>query len=338
MATAWYCILLLLLAGYAVLDGFDLGAGVLHLWVARTNQERRTVLNAIGPVWDGNEVWLLAFGGALLLSFPRVYAASFSGFYLALIIVLWLLMGRGISLEFRGRINDPLWRGFWDAIFWVSSTLLAILYGVAVGNVIRGVPLNPQGYYQGLFEWMLNPYALLMGLFSLVLLTVHGAHYLALKSEGAVYMRARLAASRLWIPLVILAVGTTGATFAIRPSMSTNFQTFVPWLLVPLIGLVLLLVLPLFQRRGNDLYAFLSTAGLILALFCSTAIGLYPTVLPSHPHPERSFTVANAAASAGSLFPALIWMSFGLVLVIGYTAVVYTIFKGKVVVEEGSHY
>lgn len=338
MATAWYCILVFLLGGYVVLDGFDLGVAALYLWAGRGDEERRTILNAIGPVWDGNEVWLIAFGASLFLGFPRVYAAGFSGFYLALIIALWLLMGRGVSLEMRGRVVNPLWSQAFDVVFSLSSVVLAIVYGVAVGNVINGVPLNPQGYYLGLLAWMLNPYALLVGLFSLVLLTVHGAHYLAWKTEGAVQSRARLAAARLWWPLAALIIAATLATFSARPSMGDNFRSFLPYVVVPLAVIPLIAAMWVFRTRGQDFRAFLTSAGLIAALGAATTIGMYPYLLPSRPHPERSFTVSNAAASAGSLFPALIWMGIGLVLVIAYTIIVYRIFKGKVVLDEASHY
>jgi len=338
MSTFWFLILGFLLGGYAVLDGFDLGVGILHLWVARTNEERRIVLNAIGPVWDGNEVWLITGAASLFLAFPAVYAAGFSGFYLPLIMVLWMLMGRGLSLEFRGRLDDPLWRLALDVIFSVSSFLLVLVFGVALGNVVNGVPVNPQGYYQGLFAWILNPYALLVGLLGLVLLTLHGANYLSMKTDGLVQARAQRAASVLWLPLVVLVVITTVATFLARSEMGINYHNFPLWVLVPLATAVLLVALRVFRQRGQDTHAFLNSAGLILALFASTAIGLYPYLLPSRPHPERSFTVNNAAASSGSLFPATIWVSFALVLILGYTVFVYRTFKGKVVLEEGGHY
>ena len=235
MSTVWYCILTLGLSIYAILDGFDLGVGVLHLWIARNDTERRTTLSAIGPVWDGNEVWLIAGGGLLVLSFPRVYAAGFSGFYLPLIMVLWLLMGRGLSLEWRANIDNPMWRDAADVIFSVCSILLAIVFGVAVGNVINGVPVNPQGYYQGLFGWILNPYALLMGVFSLLVLTIHGANWLALKTEGPVQERARLVAARLWPVLIVLTFLATIATFLARKEMGINYHDYSIYLVVPLI-------------------------------------------------------------------------------------------------------
>jgi len=338
MSTIWFCILTLGLSVYAILDGFDLGVGVLHLWIGRTDVERRTALSAIGPVWDGNEVWLIAGGGLLVLSFPRVYAAGFSGFYLPLIMVLWLLMGRGLSLEWRANINDPMWRGAADVIFSVCSILLAMVFGVAVGNVINGVPINPQGYYQGLFGWMLNPYALLMGVYSLVVLTMHGANWLALKTEGPVQERARLAASRLWPVLILLTVLATIGTFLTRGDMGVNYHDYPIYLLVPLLTAATLAACWWFRQRNDDLRAFLNSAGLILSLGVSTAIGLYPYLLPSRPHPERSFTVTNAASSSQSLLVGLIWLSFGLVIAAVHISFVYYLFRGKVVLEESGHY
>ena len=338
MATAWYLILAFLLGGYVVLDGFDLGVGVLYLWAGHSDDERRKMLAAIGPVWDGNEVWLIGFAALLFLAFPKVYAAGFSGFYLPLIIVLWLLMGRGLSIDLRNRLDNPLWRTALDVVFAASSTLLAIVYGIALGNIIHGVPLNPRGYYLGLFSWMLNPYALLVGLLSLVLLTVHGALYLIWRTDGQLQTRLKLIASRLlWILGALLVIATV-ATFVARPQMADNFGAFVPYVLVPISAAPLLLGAYIFTRRGRDLNAFGCSVLVISALGLATVIGLYPNLLPSRPHPGRSFTIHNAASSMGALFPALIWASAGLVLVVAYTVMVYTIFKGKASVEEGEHY
>ncbi len=338
MATIWFVILAGLLIGYAVLDGFDLGVGALHLWLARTDEERRTLLNAIGPVWDANEVWLLGVGVGLLLAFPRAFAVGFSGFYLPLMMVLWLLMGRGIAIEFRHHIVDPLWRGAWDVVFSLSSLLLAVLYGVAAGNVVTGVPLTEQGYFQGLFEWMLNPYALLMGVFSVVLLLAHGAYYLGVKTTGALQNRARTFAARLWPVLAGLAVAVTLATFAVQPQMLRNFGAAPVLLLVPVLGAALLALIWWFHRRRADRQAFLSSCGLIGALLASTAIGLYPYVLLSAPHPERSLTVANAAAAPGALVAAVTWLIPGAILVLVYQVFVYRTFGGKVVLGPGAHY
>lgn len=231
-----------------------------------------------------------------------------------------------------------MWRDAADVIFSVCSILLAIVFGVAVGNVINGVPVNPQGYYQGLFGWILNPYALLMGVFSLLVLTIHGANWLALKTEGPVQERARLVAARLWPVLIVLTILATIATFLARKEMGINYHDYPIYLVVPLITVAFLAGLWYYRQRNDDLRAFASSAGLILALGVSTAIGLYPYLLPSRPHPERSFTVTNSASSSQSLLVGLIWLSIGLVIAAAHISFVYYLFRGKVVLEEGGHY
>src|SRR5215469_2371443 len=215
MPTLWFILVAWMLIMYILLDGFDLGAGIIHLLVAHSNRERRLVLLAIGPVWDGNEVWLIAAGGTLFFSFPLLYASSFSGFYLPLIIVLWLLMGRGVAIELRSRIADPVWISFWDGIFFLSSSLLAIFFGVALGNVIRGVPLNSQGYFfeplwtdfnpfsanTGILDW----YTILTGLLAFAVLLTHGANYIAVKTEGVLNERARRISLVGWLTTILLA-------------------------------------------------------------------------------------------------------------------------------------
>ncbi len=338
METFWFVVLAVLLIAYAILDGFDLGVGALHLAVARTAAERRTALNAIGPVWDANEVWLLGLGVGALLAFPRAFAVGFSGFYLPLMIVLWLLMGRGIALEFRHHIADPLWQDAWDVVFSVSSLLLALLYGVAVGNVVTGVPIDARGYFQGLFGWMLNPYALIMGLFSVALLTQHGAYYLCLKTEGPLNERASRAAGRLWGIVAVLALVLTIATFALRPELLANYGSHPIWLLAPLAAAWSLLVMrgAHLQRRHGA--AFLGSSGLIAALLAATAIGAYPYLLRSQPFPERSLTITNAAAAPSGLVSATLWLLPGVVLIVIYQVVVYRVFAGKVRVDAGAHY
>src|SRR5579862_3634860 len=210
MPTIWFCLVAVLLAGYVILDGFDLGAGIVHLFAAKTAAERRAVLASIGPVWDGNEVWLLAAGGTLYFAFPGLYASSFSGFYLALMVVLWLLILRGISIEFRSHVNSELWHSLWDAVFAGASALLAVFYGAALGNVIRGVPLDSDGNFflalwtnlqpgpnAGIIDW----YTLLVGITAFAALTLHGALWVALKTEGDLQARSHRIARRLWMPL-----------------------------------------------------------------------------------------------------------------------------------------
>jgi len=338
MGTFWFIILAVLLVGYAVLDGFDIGVGALHLTVARNDAERRTVLNAIGPVWDANEVWLLGVGVGALLAFPRAFAVGFSGFYLPLMIVLWLLMGRGIALEFRHHIVDPLWQGAWDVVFSVSSLLLAVLYGVAIGNIVTGVPIDEHGWFQGLFASLLNPYALVMGIFSLALLMLHGAYYLCVKTDGALHERAHLAAGRLWGIVAMLVVVLTVATFVLRPGLLGNYWAYPVWLLVPLAAGWCVVAMWRAHGRRRHGAAFLASSGLIAALLVATAVGAYPYLLRSRPFPERSLTVANAAASPAGLTAAAFWLIPGVVLILAYQVVAYRAFAGKVRLDGGAHY
>src|SRR3989441_10303933 len=219
MQTLWFILVAFMLTMYVVLDGFDLGAGVIQLFMAKNDVERRMILQAIGPVWDGNEVWLIAAAGTLFFTFPVLYASSFSGFYLPLIMVLWFLMLRGVAIELRSHLQNPVWVSFWDGIFFLGSTLLAIFYGAALGNVIRGVPLasngtffealwtdfNPYSSNPGILDW----YTILIGLLALAVLTTHGANYIAVKTEGVLNARARRIARRAWVATLVLALLVT---------------------------------------------------------------------------------------------------------------------------------
>jgi cytochrome d ubiquinol oxidase subunit II len=235
--TLWFAIVAGMLAVYAVLDGFDFGVGIVHRFVARTDEERRTVLAAIGPIWDGNEVWLIAAGGVMLLAFPRVYSAAFSGFYLALMIVLWLLILRGVAIESRSQQANPLWREFWDTTFALSSAFLAIVLGTSLGNVVRGVPIDATGWFAmplftnfrlgpqpGIFDW----YTTLVGLFTFCVLSAHGAIYLAWKTNGLVQSRSRNWGRIAWLLAVPLWALATGATAWIQPVIYTNLLSR-PW-------------------------------------------------------------------------------------------------------------
>src|SRR5262245_47474492 len=251
MQTLWFILVASMLTTYVLLDGFDLGAGVIHLFVAKTDAERRAILRAIGPVWDGNEVWLIAAGSTLFFAFPLLYAVSFTGFYLPLIIVLWLLMLRGISIELRGNIHNPVWVSFWDGVFFLGSALLAIFYGAALGNVVRGVPLDSQhNFFEALWTdfnalsaspGILDWYIILIGLLALVALTAHGANYIAVKTLGELQARARRIARYAWMGTIALTVLGTVATFIVQPVARASFTTR-PWgYLFPLIALAGLL-------------------------------------------------------------------------------------------------
>src|SRR5665213_1048547 len=260
MGFIWFWLVAVMIVGYVVLDGFDLGVGVLHLFLVRTEAERRATLGSIGPVWDGNEVWLLAGGGTLFFSFPLLYASAFSGFYLPLIIVLWLLMGRGIAIELRSHLNNPIWASFWDGVFFLASTLLTIFFGAALANVVRGVPLDHSNYFfeplwtnfdpkssrPGILDW----YTILVGVLACAALTMHGATYLLGKTEGPVNTRARVAIWRAWAATIVLLVPATAATFWLRSAMLTRFRDE-PWgLIFPLLALGGLVLVGRANRRG----------------------------------------------------------------------------------------
>ena len=336
MNTAWFILLGFLLVGYAVLDGIDLGIGMLHLVLGKTDGERRTNLNAIGPFWAGYEVWLLVAGGSMVAAFPHLYAVSFSGFYLVLILVLWLLIGRGVGIEFRSHIADPMWRSLFDVLFCVSSFLLAVLFGAAVGNVVRGVPLDDAGNFQGSFALALNPYAILIGLLSVALLAMHGANFLALKTDGGQQARARLWASRLWYGVAALVVTASVASFFVRP-VGANFARYPFLTVLPLLAFLSLLAVPFFQRRGDDGKAVYAGAFLLGSLMASAGASLYPMLLPDLNRPGEGLSVFNSAAPQNSLELAFIANVCGMVLVIGYHIVIHRVFRGTVQIRPGEH-
>jgi cytochrome d ubiquinol oxidase subunit II len=346
MATLWFCIVAVMLAAYVVLDGFDIGAGVIHLFVARTDLERRKVIRAIGPVWDGNEVWLLAAGGALYFAFPQLYASSFSGFYLPLMMVLWLLMLRAISIEFRSHINEPVWKAFFDGVFAFASILLAIFYGAALGNVVRGVPLGPDHYFflplwtnwrvgpnPGILDW----YTVLSGVVALVALAVHGAHYVALKTDGEVYTRTRRVAKLLAPALAILTVLSLVATLSIHRELLANYKTLPVGFIIPMGVLLSLAAMIAYGRRNHDKGAFLASSAYLTFMLVGLVFAVYPVVLPAT-DPTMSLTIANSMTTAYAMKVALVWWSVGITLALGYFVYIYRMFKGKVQVEgEGGH-
>jgi len=339
MEAVWFAIVSAMLAVYVVLDGFDFGAGILHRFVARTDAERRTVLAAIGPVYDANEVWLIAAGGVLFMAFPRTYAAAFSGFYLALMIVLWLLILRGIAIEARSHQENPLWREFWDTVFSLSSALLAVVLGTSLGNVVRGVPVDETGFFAiplftdfrpgvrpGVFDW----YTLLVGIFTLCLLAGHGALYLAWKTTGPVQARSQTWARKAWLAVLPLWGVVTLATVLLQP---TNFTNLIarPWSLV----FVLMMAGGLwgvfhFLSRRRELAAFLSSSAFILGLMAATMAGNYPFWLRSTLDPTFSLSAANTASKSYALQVGLAWWAIGITLAGGYFAFVLRSFRGKV--------
>jgi len=325
-----------------VLDGFDFGTGIIYLFVARTDEERQLVLKAIGPVWKGNEVWLVAGGGLLFLAFPKVFAAGFSGFYLALNLVLWFLIMRGLSIALRSHLRNPLWRTFWDAIFSVFNLLLAVVFGAALGNIIRGVPLGPDGYFfaalwttftpgpiPGILDW----FTVFVGLLAVAMLAVHGANYLAIKTDAAVQTRARRIADRGSWAVVLLALMAVPVLLFVQPALQDGYVAHPVGCVLPLTVGAALFAAQYFRRRQRDGAVFVSWSLFILGSVGSVAWGLFPNLLIAVEDPSSSLTIHNSAASSYGLRVGLVWFGIGISLVIGYTIWVYVSFRGKV--EQG---
>ena len=333
MAAFWYALVALMLTVYVVLDGFDFGAGIAHLIVAKRDDERRTVLAAIGPVWDGNEVWLVASGGTLFFAFPRAYAAAFSGFYLPLMIVLWLLVMRGLSIELRAQWDNPLWRAFFDATFAFSSTVLALVLGVALGNVVRGVPLDGTGSFAApLFGdgGVLDAYTILVGLFAVVTLAVHGAAYLTWKCDGELYARAHRLVRRGLPAAAILLVLVTLGTWRVQPALFSAFARCAWAWPLPLVMLGALVVAGLATRRRRDRATFLATTALLASLLLATAASLYPVILRSTVAARFDVTAPVAATGHHGLAWGLTWWLPALALAVAYFAYLFRSFAGKV--------
>ena len=345
METVWFFLLWLMLGTYVVLDGFDLGVGMLHLFVARSDAERDQVLRSVGPVWDGNEVWLIAAGGTMFMSFPILYAASFSGFYLPLMIVLWLLVARALGIELRHQIHDPLWAQFWDVAFAVSSLLRVVCFGAALGNVIRGVPFNAEGVFfeplwtnfrvgehTGILDW----YTVLVGLAAVVALGLHGALWLSARTDGAVESRAKHLVVRLWTAAVLGSVAATVASFLVQPQLGESLAAR-PWIavfaVVALAGLVTVLLAHRFGRPGA---AFLASAAHLYGLIGCAAAGIYPYVLPAR-ESGLGLTAEAAAAPTPGLIVALGWWIPGMLLVCTYTGLItYRALPDRFTLEDAS--
>ncbi|HKR98672.1 MAG TPA: cytochrome d ubiquinol oxidase subunit II [Candidatus Dormibacteraeota bacterium] len=274
-------------------------------------------------MWDGNEVWLIAAGGVLFLGFPVAYAAAFSGFYFGLIIVLWLLVGRGLGIELRHQSDNPLWRTACDTVFWLCSAALAFMFGVALGNVVRGVPLGPDGYFRAPLFSLLNWYALLIGLFGLVVLVAHGANFLGWRATAPLGERARRVARRLWWAELLLVAALAYPTYDVRNEMFTNFGDH-PWRLVcPALALAALVAQLVFQRTGRFGRAFLASSLFIVGMLATMAAGLYPNILPAHDDRPFGLTIHNAASGHHALAVGLRWWSLGIVLALSYFFIAY---------------
>ena len=336
LCTIWFILVGVLLTGYAVLDGFDLGIGALHLFTSK-DQERRVMINAIGPVWDGNEVWLVTGGGALFAAFPNVYATVFSGFYLALMLLLASLIFRAVAIEFRSKQPMYWWRQMWDIGFAGGSLLSSLLIGTALGNIAWGVPVDANGEFAGTFLGLLTPYPLLVGVTTVALFMMHGAIYGVLKTEGELHDKLRRWAMNSIIFFVISAVTLTMATLLFVPHMAARVREH-PWLFsVALANMLAIANIPREFHRGNDGLAFLSSCAAIVTLMALFALNLFPYLVYSLPHPENSLTIYNAASSPKTLGIMLLIAGIGVPVVVAYTISIYWIFRGKVKLDHLSY-
>ncbi len=332
----WFLLLGVLLAGYAILDGFDLGVGILHL-VAKKDRERRVFLNSIGPLWDGNEVWLVTFGGALFAAFPNTYAAVFQTFYTPFMMLLCALIFRAVSMEFRSKQEHPLWRKCWDILFCISSVTAPLLFGVAVGNGMQGIAIDAQGNYQGNFWMFLNPYAILVGLLVVATFAMHGAIYLLIKTDGELQERIYHWAWSCFGLFLVMYLFTTMYTLANIPQALDNFTHMPAAWLVVFLNVLAIANIPrsLFYRKAG--MAFISSAGSIAAFVFLFGIAIFPNMVVSSLDPAYTIDIYNAASSQKTLGIMLIIALMGMPVVISYTAVIYWTFRGKVEIGKFSY-
>ena len=334
--TIWFILIGVLLAGYAILDGFDLGVGAFYLLV-KDDKDRRVILNSIGPVWDGNEVWLVTGGGALFAAFPDVYATVFSGFYTAFMFLLFVLIFRAVAIEFRSKQQMKWWRKWWDISFSVSSILIAFLMGVALGNIITGIPLGADKEFAGSFFDLLNPYSILVGVTTVALFIMHGTIYATMKTEGELQNKIRMWVNNSIIFFVMMYAVLTTTTLIYYPHMSEHFIGEPFLYVVALLNMLAIANIPREIHHGKEFLAFLSSGFSILTLFILFAIGIFPNIVISNPNPEYSLTIYNAASSQTTLNIMLIIAAIGVPFVLAYTFTIYWVFRGKVKIDSTSY-
>ena len=332
----WFGILGILLTGYAILDGFDLGVGIVHL-AAGSDHDRRIFLNSIGPIWDGNEVWLVTFGGAMFAAFPEVYATVFSAFYLPFILLLFALIGRAVSIEFRSKVTHDIWRRFWDVSFCAASTLATLLFGVAIGNAMGGLPIDGAKEFTGSFFDLVRPYPLVVGGLAVAMFAMHGSIYLYLKTEGDLQQRIHGWMWRTFGIFLAMYMLTTIVTLVRYPAATRNFEQ-APWIwIVVLLNVLAIANIPRAIHQNKPLYAFLSSSATIAALIFLFGVALFPNMVVSTLNPAWNLTIYNSAASAKTL-GIMRWIAFcGMPFVLAYTVTIYWIFRGKVEIGKFSY-
>ncbi|MEP3481006.1 MAG: cytochrome d ubiquinol oxidase subunit II [Fuerstiella sp.] len=337
LALIWFIILAVLLTGYAILDGFDLGVGILHPFVARTDEQRRLVMNSIGPLWDGNEVWLVTFGGALFAAFPEAYATVFSSFYLAFMLLLCALIARAVSLEFRSKVTSPSWRRIWDGLFFFGSTLATFLFGLAVGNLMLGLELDANFEFQGTLTQLLNPFSIATGILSLLAFALHGSIFLYLKTEGELQQSLRPV---IWKLYVLFAIGfvmiSIWTAITIPRATETLNQSPLLWI-VPMLNVLALLNISRTLYRRQEAAAFISSSCMIAAFVFLFITALHPFLVPASNNASYGLTIVTAASSQTTL-TIMLWIAIiGMPCVLTYSAIIYWTFRGKVQLDEHSY-
>jgi cytochrome d ubiquinol oxidase subunit II len=328
----WFVLWSVLWAVYFMLDGFVLGSGMLQNFIAKNDTERRVVINTLGPVWDGNEVWLITAGGATFAAFPTTYALMFSYLYTALLLLLFALILRGVSFEFRGKVDAPQWKSAWDRALLVSSFIPALLFGVAFGNIFKGLPMDAAGYHGGLLS-LLNPYGLVTGVLFVLLFLTHGALYLSVKTTGKLKQRSASTASALWIPLLVVAVAFLAYTYP-ATHLFDNFLAHPALLVVPLLAVAALLAVKVFLVRSDLLKAFFSSSLTIVLVVATGVTGLFPNLIPSSLDTQYSLTIYNSSSSPYTLKIMTGVIAAFLPVVIAYKIWVYRVFRAPVTDED----
>jgi cytochrome d ubiquinol oxidase subunit II len=332
----WFVLLGILLAGYAILDGFDLGVGILHP-AARNEKERRIMLNSIGPHWDGNEVWLVTFGGAMFAAFPNAYATVFSGFYVAFMMLLFALIFRAVSMEFRSKRDSQAWKRFWDYSFFGASFLATFLFGVAAGNALMGIPIDESGVFTGSFFDLIRPFPILIGLLTVSFAIMHGAIYLYLKTEGELQQLMHRWMWRGFGLTLICYLLATIFTLAMVPNAVSNFHEHNWSYLIVVLTALAFANIPRAIFLGRPFYAFLSSSSTILALVFLFSLTLFPNLVVSSSSPDFNLTIYNAASSEKTLGIMAIIALIGMPFVLAYTTAIYWAFRGKVKLSEHSY-
>ena len=327
----WFILWGVLWAVYFMLDGFVLGTGMLHHYLARNDQDKKILINTVGPVWDGNEVWLLTVGGATFAAFPKTYALMFSYLYSALLLLLFSLIIRGVSIEFRGKINNDGWKKTWDMGIFIGSALPALLLGVAFGNIFSGLPMDAAGYHGSLLQ-LLNPYGLLTGALFVLLFLTHGSLYVCVKTEGDLCDKSSATAGKLWPALLLVAVVFLIAT-AFVTRLYNNYMTTLPLLVVPLLAVAALIGIKVFLAKGKPLAAFVSSCVTIVMVVFTGVIGLFPNLIPSSTDTAYSLTAFNSSSSIYTLKIMTVVAFVFVPIVIAYKIWVYRVFRSRVTAD-----